>query len=107
MSTPFDAVALNHGPALKNRVGEIISGIRRRCRPNFLLGVRLSPERFGLATADVIDVFERLVATEMVDLIDLSLWDVFKEATDEEFATRPLLDLFTALDRGSVRLAVS
>lgn len=88
-------------------VDEIISGIRRRCRPDFHLGVRLSPERFGLATADVIDAFQRLVATEMVDLIDLSLWDVFKEAIDEAFASRPLLEVFTALDRGSVRLAVA
>lgn len=88
-------------------VEEIIAGIRRRCRPDFLLGVRLSPERFGLATADVIDAFERLVASGAVDFIDLSLWDVFKEAVDEQFAPRPLLGLFTALDRGSVRLAVA
>jgi 2,4-dienoyl-CoA reductase-like NADH-dependent reductase (Old Yellow Enzyme family) len=88
-------------------VDEIISGIRWRCRPEFQLGVRLSPERFGLATADVIDAFERLVATETVDFIDLSLWDVFKEAVDEEFAHRPLLEVFAALDRGSVRLAVA
>ena len=71
------------------------------------MGVRLSPERFGLATADVIDAFERLVATGMVDLIDLSLWDVFKAAAGEEFASRPLLELFTGLDRGSVRLAAA
>jgi 2,4-dienoyl-CoA reductase-like NADH-dependent reductase (Old Yellow Enzyme family) len=88
-------------------VDEIISGIRRRCRPDFLLGVRLSPERFGLATADIVDAFERLVALKMVDFIDLSLWDVFKEAVDPAFAPRPLLELFTALDRGSVRLAVA
>ena len=69
--------------------------------------MRLSPERFGLATADVIDVFERLVALETVDFIDLSLWDVFKEAVDPEFAPQPLLGLFTALDRGPVRLAVA
>ena len=87
--------------------GEIISGIRRRCRPDFHLGVRLSPERFGMATADVIDAFERLVATEKVDLIDLSLWDVFKEAADEQFASRPLLEVFTDLDRGAVRVAVA
>ena len=86
---------------------EIIAGIRRRCRSDFQLGVRLSPERFGLATADVIDAFDRLVATGAVDFIDLSLWDVFKEAIDEEFASRPLLALFTSLDRGSVRLAVA
>lgn len=86
---------------------EIITGIRLRCRPKFVVGVRLSPERFGLATADVIDAFERLTATGKVDLIDLSLWDVFKDATDEHFAPLPLLELFTALDRGSVRLAVA
>lgn len=86
---------------------EIISGIRRRCRPDFHLGVRLSPERFGMATADIIDAFERLVASEKVDLIDLSLWDVFKEAADEHFASRPLLEVFTDLDRGAVRLAVA
>ena len=30
---------------------EIIAGIRQRCRPDFQVGVRLSPERFGLDTA--------------------------------------------------------
>lgn len=88
-------------------IDEIITGIRSRCRPDFQLGVRLSPERFGLATADMIDVFERLIASEAVDFIDLSLWDVFKEAIDGGFAPQPLLGVFTALDRGSVRLAVA
>jgi len=86
---------------------EIIAGIRQRCRPEFHVGVRLSPERFGLATPDVVDAFERLVATRMVDLIDLSLWDVFKEATDKQFAPKPLLAVFAGLDRGPVRLAVA
>ena len=88
-------------------VEEIIAGIRRRCQPDFILGVRISPERFGLATADMIDVFERLVTTGEVDFIDLSLWDVFKEAVDPQFAPRPLLELFTALDRGPARLVVA
>jgi 2,4-dienoyl-CoA reductase-like NADH-dependent reductase (Old Yellow Enzyme family) len=56
---------------------------------------------------DVVDAFERLIATEKVDFVDLSLWDVFKEAADEQLAHRPLLELFTAIDRGSVRLAVA
>jgi len=86
---------------------EIIAGIRQRCRPDFQVGVRLSPERFGLDTADVIDGFERLVATEAVDFIDLSLWDVFKAAADDAFGPQPLLEVFAALDRGSVRLAVA
>ena len=46
-------------------------------------------------------------ATETIDFIDLSLWDVFKDAIDAQFAPRPLLELFTALDRGPVRLAVA
>jgi 2,4-dienoyl-CoA reductase-like NADH-dependent reductase (Old Yellow Enzyme family) len=68
---------------------EIITGIRQRCRPDFILGVRLSPERHGIATMDVVDAFERLIATEKVDFVDLSLWDVFKEAADEQLAHRP------------------
>jgi len=86
---------------------EIIDGIRARCRPDFLLGVRLSPERFGMATADVLDAYERLVASPAVDFVDLSLWDTFKEAADEAYAGRPLLGLFTAIDRGTTRLAVA
>lgn len=88
-------------------IDEVIAGIRSRCRPDFQVGVRLSPERFGLVTADIIDVFQRLVASQAVDFIDLSLWDVFKDAVDEQFASQPLLGPFTALDRGSVRLAVA
>ena len=86
---------------------EIIAGIRARCRPDLILGVRLSPERFGMATADVLDAYGRLVASPDVDFIDLSLWDTFKEAADEAFAGRPLLGLFTAVDRGTTRLAVA
>jgi len=86
---------------------EIIAGIRQRCRPDFLLAVRLSPERFGMATADVLDAFERLVSSGAVDLIDLSLWDTFKTAADSAFGGRPLLELFTEIDRGETRLAVA
>ena len=40
-----------YGGSLKNRariIFDIIDDIRSRCRPDFLLGVRLSPERFDL-----------------------------------------------------------
>ena len=39
------------GGSLDNRarlLRDIIAGVRKRCRPDFTLGVRLSPERFGL-----------------------------------------------------------
>jgi 2,4-dienoyl-CoA reductase-like NADH-dependent reductase (Old Yellow Enzyme family) len=86
---------------------EIVEGIRQRCRPDFFLAVRLSPERFDMATSDVIDAFERLVSSDAVDLIDLSLWDCFKEADAPEFSGRPLIELFTEIDRRETRLAVA
>ena len=51
--------------------------------------------------------FPRLVATEAVDFIELSLRDMFKAAADDQFAPWLLLELFTVLDPGSVRLAVA
>jgi 2,4-dienoyl-CoA reductase-like NADH-dependent reductase (Old Yellow Enzyme family) len=69
--------------------------------------VRLSPERFGVATADIVEVYRGLLATEKVDLVDLSLWDVFKEAVDPQFAGQSLLGLFTGIDRGATRLGAA
>jgi 2,4-dienoyl-CoA reductase-like NADH-dependent reductase (Old Yellow Enzyme family) len=86
---------------------EILEGIRARCRADFHVAVRLSPERFGVRTADVIELYRALVDSALVDLVDLSLWDSFKEAVDDEFAGRELLSLFTDIPRGPVRLATA
>jgi 2,4-dienoyl-CoA reductase-like NADH-dependent reductase (Old Yellow Enzyme family) len=99
-----------YGGSLENRMRvllEIVDGIRRRCRPDFHLAVRLSPERFGMATADVVATYQRLVADGQVDMIDVSMWDVFKDAVDPEFEGRPLLEVFAGLERGDVRLGVA
>src|SRR3981081_1941478 len=40
-------------------------------------------------------------------IIDMSLWDVFKEPADERLQGRSLLSYFTELDRGDVRLGVA
>jgi len=99
-----------YGGSLENRarlLDEIIAGIRARCGGRFLIGVRLSPERFGMATIEMLEVFERLVASGAVDLIDLSMWDTFKPAIDPDVAGQPLLGLFTERDRGAVQLAVA
>lgn len=85
---------------------EIVAEVRRRCGEDLLLAVRLSPEGFGQATADVLDVFDRLVACGEVDLIDLSLWDSFK-APAEEGLGESLLGLFAERPRGDVRLAAA
>jgi len=86
---------------------DIVAGVRARCRPDFVLAVRLSPERFGLRLAEIRAVAQRLLASGDIDLLDLSLWDVFKEPEEAEFKGRTLLSYFTDLERGSVRIGAA
>ena len=98
------------GGSVENRcrlLFSIIDGIREQCGPDFILGVRLSPERFGLRLAEMIEVAERLLSEQRIDFLDMSLWDVFKEPEEEEFKGRTLMSCFTELDRGDVRLGVA
>ena len=100
----------DYGGSLENRsriVFEIVDGIRRQCRPEFTLGIRLSPERFGLRLAEMRALHERLATDGRLDFIDLSLWDVFKAPNEPEFAERSLIDWFTSLPRGNARVGVA
>jgi 2,4-dienoyl-CoA reductase-like NADH-dependent reductase (Old Yellow Enzyme family) len=99
-----------YGGSLENRariVFEIIDGVRARTRPDFQLGLRLSPERFGLKLAEIRDVAQEVLASGKLDYLDMSLWDVFKEPTEEEHKGRSLMSFFTDLDRGETRLGVA
>ena len=100
----------HYGGSLQNRsrlIFDILEGIRRECRPDFNVSIRLSPERFGMSTGEIVSVYERLVDSGLVDFIDMSLWDVFKEASDESFTGQKLLDIFASIPRQSVRLGVA
>ena len=100
----------HYGGSLENRarlLTEIVSGIRERCRSDFNLSVRLSPERFGMRTDEIVEVYAMLVASSQVDFIDMSLWDVFKTGANEGFGDVRLVDLFAGLERGDTRLAVA
>jgi 2,4-dienoyl-CoA reductase-like NADH-dependent reductase (Old Yellow Enzyme family) len=99
-----------YGGSFENRsrvLFDIVDGVRERCGADFNLAVRLSPERFGMKTSEIVEVFGRLVDGGKVDLIDMSLWDCFKEAADEDFAGQRLIDIFANLERGDTRLAVA
>lgn len=99
-----------YGGSAENRarlILEIIDGIRAQCAPNFNLGLRLSPERFGLKLAEVRDLAAQILAEGKIDYLDMSLWDVFKEPTEEDFKGRSLMSYFTELPRGQVRLGVA
>jgi len=96
-----------YGGSLENRARflfQIVDGVRAACGARFSLGVRLSPERFGMRLDEVQTVAQRLMREARIDYLDVSLWDAFKEPNDERFKGRSLLSYFTNLDRGSVRL---
>jgi 2,4-dienoyl-CoA reductase-like NADH-dependent reductase (Old Yellow Enzyme family) len=99
-----------YGGALENRariIFDIIAGLRARCRPDFIIGVRLSPERFGLKLQEIRAVAQRLMKEGAIDFLDMSLWDTFKEPAEEDQRGRTLLSYFTDLDRGQVRLGAA
>jgi 2,4-dienoyl-CoA reductase-like NADH-dependent reductase (Old Yellow Enzyme family) len=99
-----------YGGALENRsrlLFEIIDGVRATCGRNFSLGVRLSPERFGLKLDEIVAVAQRLMREGKIDYLDMSLWDAFKAPVEEDRKGKSLMSCFTELDRGNVRLGAA
>lgn len=99
-----------YGGSLENRariIMEIIDGIRAGARADFQLGLRLSPERFGLKLAEIRDVAAEVLAQGRIDYLDMSLWDVAKEPIESEHQGRTLMSFFTDLPRGAVRLGAA
>lgn len=99
-----------YGGSLENRarlLHEIIDGIRAACRPDFQIGLRLSPERFGVKLAEIRDVAAQVLSEGKIDFLDMSLWDYTKEPVEEEFKGRSLMSYFTELPRGKVLLGAA
>jgi len=99
-----------YGGDLENRsriLFEIINGVRSRCGKDFILGVRLSAERFGMKLNDSVQIAQRLMSEDNIDFLDMSLWDVFKEPEEETHQGRTLMSFFTELDRHNTRLGVA
>lgn len=100
----------HYGGTLENRariIFEIIDGIRGATRPSFQIGLRLSPERFGLVLEEIRDVAAEVLRRGQIDFLDMSLWDVGKQPEDEKLQGRSLLSFFTELPRGDVRLGAA
>ncbi len=99
-----------YGGSFANRhriLFEIIDGIRATCRKDFTLGVRLSPERFGLALPEAKELAGILMQQGDIDYLDMSLWDCFKTPADEAHGDKTLLEHFTEIDRGHTRLGAA
>lgn len=99
-----------YGGSLDNRVRiifEIVDGIRQACGPDFLLGVRLSPERFGMRLPEAKEVAQGLIDSGQVDFLDISIWDYTKLPAEEEYQNQTLLEHFIGLDYKEVFLTVA
>lgn len=110
LSDEINHRADQYGGSLENRariIFEIIDGIREQTRSDFQLGLRLSPERFGLKLAEIRDLAAQILGDQKIDFLDMSLWDVAKEPNEEEFKGRTLMSVFTDLPRGNVRLGAA
>tara|TARA_B110000483_G_C18194652_1_gene542488 strand:+ start:1636 stop:2715 length:1080 start_codon:yes stop_codon:yes gene_type:complete len=99
-----------YGGSFENRariLSEIIDGIKNECHRDFIIGVRLSAEKFGMRTKDSVETARKLMNEDVIDFLDMSLWDIFKQADDEDFKGRSLISLFTNLERKNVQLGVA
>ena len=88
------------GKPRADRPGDHRRRARAACRPDFQLGLRLSPERYGLRLAEMRDLATEIMAAGKIDYLDMSLWDARKEPVEAAFAGRSLASWFTDLPRG-------
>ncbi len=97
-----------YGGSLDNRARmlmEILEGIRAATGPDFQLGLRLTPEGNGITLPEGREVARRVLASGLLDYLDMSLWDVFMAPRGGHDGL--LIDHFTDLPRGETRLGVA
>jgi len=99
-----------YGGSLENRARltmEVIEGIRRACGLDFQIGWRLSIERYGLRLEELRDVTAEIFNRELIDYLDLALWDSAQVVHEGAFRGKTMLSLFTELPRKGVRLGAA
>ena len=99
-----------YGGSFENRARflyECIEGVRAQCGKDFSLGVRLSPERFGMDLGEILGLAGALLKDERIDYLDMSLWDCFKPPVGAGPGDKTLVELFGALPRGRTTLGAA
>lgn len=100
----------DYGGSLINRsrlLFEIVDSIREKCGKDFLLGVRLSPEKYGMDIEEIKSVCQRLINTGNIDFLDISLWDSFKIPYEKKYQKITLLEHFNSLDFKNIKWTVA
>lgn len=99
-----------YGGSLENRARltiEVIKGIRSVCGPDFQIGWRLSIERYGLQLGELRDITADILDRQLIDYLDLALWDSAQIVLDGAFKGQTMLSIFTELPRKGVRIGVA
>jgi 2,4-dienoyl-CoA reductase-like NADH-dependent reductase (Old Yellow Enzyme family) len=99
-----------YGGSLEDRTRftiEVIEGIRKACGPDFQIGWRLSIERYGLRLEEMRDITAEIFDRELIDYLDLALWDSAQMVREGTFQGKKMLSIFTRLPRKGVRLGVA
>ncbi|RAH69973.1 NADH:flavin oxidoreductase/NADH oxidase [Aspergillus aculeatinus CBS 121060] len=111
LSPAFNQRTDHYGGSFENRcrfLFEIIDGIRRTCRPDFQIGLRISMERYGVPLTEIREVAARALREAQIDYLDLAVWDYRKMAAEAPFEGQTLLSVFTDLPRpAGVRVGAS
>lgn len=98
------------GPALEDRARammETLKLIRERCGPDFLIGLRLSTERFEINLDEFKKLSEMIMTAGLVDFLDMSLWNCFKQPDDTTYAGKPLIEWVLDIKRGNAKIGVA
>ncbi|MEO3787236.1 NADH:flavin oxidoreductase [Actinocorallia sp. B10E7] len=108
--SPRNDRADHYGGSFENRtrmLWEILHGIRAATGSDFQVGLRLTPERNGIPLAEARALAADVLVSELLDYLDMSLWDAFKETYEEAHRDRLLIEHFTDLPRGATLLGVA
>ncbi|KAL3304726.1 NADH:flavin oxidoreductase [Colletotrichum asianum] len=110
LSPHFNHRTDKYGGSPENRsrfLFEVIRGIHKKCKPDFLLGLRVSLERYGVPLTEMYEVLAKAVREEEIDYLDLAVWDWKKVTQEAPFQGKTFLSIFMDLPRSSVRIGAS
>ncbi|GAA0949668.1 NADH-dependent flavin oxidoreductase [Kribbella koreensis] len=99
-----------YGGSVENRARlttEVLEGIRRACGADFQIGWRLSIERYGLRLEELREITAEILDREMIDYLDLALWNSAQLVTEGAFRGQTMLSVFTTLPRKGVRVGAA
>ncbi len=99
-----------YGGSLENRARltlEVMEGVRLACGPDFQIGWRLSVERYGLQLEELREITAHILDRELIDYLDLALWDSAQVVREGSFKGQTMLSVFTRIPRRGVRVGVA